>query len=45
MTQPKPRTKFTVADYMNTPDDVRYQLIDGELVWPLHPPLNTSRHR
>jgi Uma2 family endonuclease len=32
MTQQKPRTKLTVGDYMNTPDEVRYQLIDGELV-------------
>ena len=32
MTQQKPRAKLTVDDYMNTPDDVRYQLIDGELI-------------
>ena len=32
MTQQKPKTRLTVADYMNTPDEVRCQLIDGELV-------------
>ena len=42
MTQPKPKTKFTVADYMNTPDDVRYQLIDGELILA---PSPTTRHQ
>ena len=36
------RTKLTVADYMNTPDDVRYQLIDGELVLA---PSPTTRHQ
>ena len=30
-TQPQPRS-FTYRDYLNTPDDVRYQLIDGSLV-------------
>ena len=43
MTQPKPRTKLTVADYMNTPDDVRCQLIDGELI--LAPSLTTRHQR
>ena len=32
MTQPRPRIKFTVNDYMTTPDDKRYQLLDGELI-------------
>ena len=32
MTQPKPRIKFTVEDYLTTPDDKRYQLLDGELI-------------
>ena len=32
MTQPKPRINFTVDDYMTTPDDKRYQLLDGELI-------------
>jgi Uma2 family endonuclease len=31
VTQPR-RSKFTYADYLQTPDDVRYELIDGELV-------------
>ena len=42
MTQPKPKTKLTVADYMNTPDDVRCQLIDGELILA---PSPTTRHQ
>ncbi len=28
----KPRTKLTYADYRATPDDERYELIDGELI-------------
>jgi Uma2 family endonuclease len=32
MTQPKPRIKFTVKDYMTVPEDKRYQLLDGELI-------------
>jgi Uma2 family endonuclease len=32
MTQSKPRIKFTVNDYMTTPPDKRYQLLDGELI-------------
>ncbi len=42
MTQPKPKTKLTVADYMNTPDDVRCQLIDGELILA---PSPTYKHQ
>ncbi len=44
MTQQKPqvRTKLTVADYMNTPDEVRYQLIDGELILV---PSPTRKHQ
>ena len=42
MTQQKPRAKLTVDDYMNTPDDVRYQLIDGELILA---PSPTDRHQ
>ena len=30
-TQPQPRS-FTYRDYLDTPDDVRYQLIQGDLV-------------
>jgi len=32
MTQSTPRIKFTVNDYMTTPPDKRYQLLDGELI-------------
>ena len=28
----KTRRKFTYEDYRNTPDDVRYELLDGELI-------------
>ena len=28
----KPRIKFSVADYMSTPEGSRYQLLDGEMV-------------
>ena len=42
MTQPKPRIKFTVDDYMTTPDDKRCQLLDGELIVA---PSPTDRHQ
>ena len=32
MVTKKPRIKFTYIDYKNTPDDKRYELLDGELV-------------
>ena len=32
MTQPKPKIKFSVDDYMTTPDEKRYQLLAGELI-------------
>ena len=38
----RPRIKFTVNDYMTTPDDKRCQLLDGELIVP---PSPTSRHQ
>ena len=38
----KPRIKFTVADYMTTPDDKRYQLLDGELIMA---PSPSDRHQ
>ena len=38
----KPRIKYTVADYMTTPDDKRYQLLDGELILA---PSPTDRHQ
>jgi len=40
MTQP--RIKVTVSDYMTTPEDKRYQLLDGELILA---PSPTSRHQ
>ena len=38
----KPRIKFTVKDYMSTPDGKRYQLLDGELIVA---PSPTSKHQ
>lgn len=38
----EPRTKFTVADYMCTADEVRYQLLDGDLILA---PSPTDRHQ
>ena len=32
VTTTKPRTKLTYEDYLNTPDDERYELINGELI-------------
>ena len=32
MVTQKPRIKFTYIDYKNTPEDKRYELLDGELV-------------
>jgi Uma2 family endonuclease len=32
MTSPNPAIKFTYQDYINTSDDKRYELIDGELI-------------
>ena len=32
MTSPNPAIKFTYQDYINTPDDKRCELIDGELI-------------
>ena len=32
MAIPNPLIKFTYDDYLNTPDDTRYELLDGELV-------------
>ena len=42
MTQPNPRARFTVADYMATPEGTRYQLLDGELILA---PAPTTRHQ
>jgi Uma2 family endonuclease len=38
----RPKIKFTVNDYMTTPDDKRCQLLDGELIVA---PSPTSRHQ
>lgn len=38
----KPKIKYTVADYMKTPDDQLYQLLDGELIVA---PSPTDRHQ
>lgn len=43
MTQPRPRIKFTVKDYLTTPEDKRYQLLDGELVLAAAPVLKHQR--
>ena len=37
MAIPNPTIKFTYEDYLNTPDDKRYELLDGELVMPPAP--------
>ena len=37
-----PRIKFTLDDYMTTPPDKRYQLLDGELILA---PSPTDRHQ
>ena len=36
------RVKFTYRDYLNTPDDIRYQLINGELI---REPAPTTPHQ
>lgn len=38
----RPRIKFTVADYMTTPEGKRYQLLDGELILA---PAPTDKHQ
>ena len=42
MTQPKPKLKFTVKDYMSTPEGTRYQLLDGEMILA---PSPTQKHQ
>ena len=37
-----PRIKFTINDYMSTPDGKRFQLLDGELIVA---PSPTSKHQ
>ena len=36
MVRPNPRVKFTVKDYMSTPEGTRYQLLDGEMILAPH---------
>ena len=43
MVQSKPWIKFTVKDYMSTPEGKRYQLLDGEMI--LAPSPNTRHQR
>ncbi len=37
MVAQKPKTKLTYEDYKNTPEDERYELIDGELIMAAAP--------
>ena len=43
MVTEKPRIKLTYEDYLSTPDDKRYELMDGELV--LAPAPRTTHQR
>ncbi len=43
MVTKKPRIKLTYEDYLSTPDDKRYELLDGELV--LAPAPRTTHQR
>ncbi len=38
-----PAIKFTYEDYQHTPDDQRYELLDGELIMPPAPSLSHQR--
>lgn len=42
MVRPNPRIKFTVKDYMSTPEGTRYQLLNGEMILA---PSPTERHQ
>ena len=47
MTTQRQRVRYTYQDYMQTPDDVRYELIDGELILAAAPNMyhqNISRN-
>ncbi|PKB70899.1 MAG: hypothetical protein BZY87_08385 [SAR202 cluster bacterium Io17-Chloro-G6] len=43
MTQPKPKLKFTVRDYMSMRGDKRYQLLAGEMILAPSPADNHQR--
>ena len=43
MTTQAAKTKLTYEDYMQTPDDIRYELLDGELI--LSPSARTAHQR
>ena len=43
MARSRPAIKFTYADYRNTPDDKRYELLDGDLVMTPAPRVSHQR--
>ena len=43
MTTQTAKVKYTYEDYMRTPDDIRYELLDGELI--LSPSARTAHQR
>ncbi len=43
MTAQTAKVKYTYEDYMQTPDDIRYELLDGELI--LSPSARTAHQR
>ena len=43
MVTQKPRIKLTYEDYRTTPEDKRYELLDGELIMAPAPRTNHQR--
>ena len=43
MLSPNPAVKFTYEDYQHTPEDKRYELLDGELIMVPAPNLEHQR--